>query len=118
MAKTLEQKIHELKTKNQRDKKLAGACELPVNQYLLLKALEDGELHTYRELVMKTGIYSNLPAELRDRHEGSLGHKGLVEEDRFDIDGKDIYTFKITAKGKKTLAKATAPKKDKELVTA
>jgi hypothetical protein len=55
---------------------------------------------------LATGVYSNLPADLRQRHEGSLGSKGLVREGSQDIDGKEVDTFQITAKGKEVLARA------------
>jgi hypothetical protein len=97
----------------QREKKLARLCGLTRTHYVILKSLDDGQLHIYQDIVEDTGIYSNLPAELRARHEGSLGARGLVEEDEIELDGgKRVPTFKITARGKKLLAKATPKRKE------
>jgi hypothetical protein len=50
------------------------------NQLAILKALADGDQHDYHEIVQATGIYSNLPGELRHRNQGSLTARGLVRE--------------------------------------
>jgi hypothetical protein len=113
MARSLEQRIKERQDRVQREKKLAKLCGLTRTQYVMLKSLDDGQLHIYQDIVEDTGIYSNLPVELRARHEGSLGARGLVEEDEIELDrGKRLPTFKITSKGKKLLAKAAPKRKE------
>jgi hypothetical protein len=113
MTRTLEQRIKERQDRVQREKKLAKLCGLTRTQYVILKSMGDGQLHIYQDIVEDTGIYSNLPVELRARHEGSLGAKGLVEEDEIELDrGKRVPTFRITARGRKLLAKAAPKRKE------
>lgn len=75
------------------------------NQEAILLALSDGRLHTYRDIVLATGLYSNLPAELRYRHAGSLGDKGLVRESSFVVPAEakskreEVWTFQISSTG-------------------
>jgi hypothetical protein len=115
MTRTLEQRIKERQDRVQREKKLAKLCGLSRTQFVLLRSLADGQLHIYEDIVEDTGIYSGLPSELRARHEGSLGAKGLVEEDEIELDrGKRVATFKITARGKKLLQKAAPKRNEKE----
>jgi hypothetical protein len=78
---------------------------LSKTQRLLLEALSDCKLHTYRDIVMATGKYSNLPAELRERHPRSLGSKGLVRELVIDIGGVKVYAFQITTDGLRELGR-------------
>src|SRR4051812_44480279 len=95
--------MREIKTKDAAEKAAAKAAGLSRTQYLLLRALSDGQDHTYKDIVMTTGIHSNLPADFRVKHPKSLGAKGLVTESTYDIDGKDVIMFKITTAGRKVL---------------
>lgn len=75
------------------------------NQHSLLTALADCRWHSYCNLVMATGLYSNLPAELRQRHAKSLGDKGLVRELSYQppivVKSKrsQVWVFQITRNG-------------------
>jgi hypothetical protein len=70
-----------------------------------LTALADRQPASYRELVERTGIYSNLPAELRSRHRNTLGAKALIHEEIYMIAGETAFAFTITAKGWTLLGK-------------
>lgn len=86
---------------------LAKTVNIGHNQFAILKALADGDYHDYHEIITATGIYSNLPGELRMRHSGSLGANGLVQEERLTTNSKRrIFVFRLTAKGKSLLRRA------------
>jgi len=70
---------------------------MATNLYRLLKAMEDGDWHLYRELPMGSCVYSNL---------AQLGRDGYVIKDVIEIDGKDVVTLRLSAQGKKLLKKA------------
>lgn len=72
---------------------------LPDSQRDILRVLADGRLHAYRDIVLGTGKYSNLPAELRQRHPRSLGSKGMVSEFTISTDTDRIAAFQITVAG-------------------
>lgn len=72
---------------------------LPDSQRDILQVLADGRLHTYRDIVRGTGKYSNLPAELRQRHPRSLGGKGMVREFTIPTDTDRVAAFQITVAG-------------------
>lgn len=78
---------------------MSQATTLPKTQRQILESLADGKLHTYREIVMATGKYSNLPGELRNRHERSLGAKGFVREIQVDVGTDIVATFQINPFG-------------------
>jgi hypothetical protein len=96
----------------EREESEAERLGLRHNAYLLLRALADGQEHTFADLARATGIFSGLPQDLRARHADSLGRKGLLREDRQAIDGKNVHTFQITAKGKEVLAGALVQSAD------
>ena len=78
---------------------------LSLAQYTILKLLADGTPRGYKDIQEATGYYSNLTAQLRPSHEGSLVSKGLVKEHKQETDGKQRLTFTATAKGIKLASK-------------
>jgi DNA-binding MarR family transcriptional regulator len=85
--------------------KTAKQCGLSRVQYQLLKALADRQPASYRDIVERTGLYSNLPDELLSRHHDSLGAKGLIREGIELIGDEKVSTFEIKARGWKLLGK-------------
>lgn len=79
------------------------STSLPRSQLAILHVLADGALHSYRDIVLGTGKYSNLPAELRERHPRSLGSKGMVREIQMDVGNDTVATFQITLIGLKAI---------------
>ena len=75
------------------------ASALPKSQRRILELLSDGQLWSYRDIVLATGKYSNLPGELRSRHERSLGAKGLIRESFLTIERSKVAVFQIVPMG-------------------
>lgn len=93
-----------------REKAEAEKVGLRRNQYCFLKAMEDGSEKTMADLARDTGIFSNMPQDLRARYgNNSLASLGLCKETIIEKDdGTSGFThaFRITAKGSRTLDKA------------
>ena len=80
---------------------LAKVVGLTVPQARVLLALcKHPKGLTYREIEKRTGDYSILTAVLRVEKPNSLGDKGLIKEEMYDIDNRDVLVFVPTAKGK------------------
>lgn len=95
----------------QHEEQEAKSIGLRHNSYLLLKALRDGEEHTFADLARATGIFSGLPQYLRKRHakHKSLASMGLCHETVIETERKPVYAFQITKKGLALLDKLKAP---------
>jgi DNA-binding MarR family transcriptional regulator len=115
-VKSFEERYQAHQAEVKRVGKTAKERGLSYTQYVLLTALADGRPASYRDIIGRTGIYSKLPAELRERHHSSLGVKGLILEAIFLIGDDKVFAFQITGKGWKLLGRPveSGPVKDFE----
>jgi PAB1-binding protein PBP1 len=92
---------------------------LRVPQVRILQALSDEKARTKKQIVKDSGvdlayctewIGSNNPdirAKNDAKHFPSLITLGYVRAEKMDVDGKDVFVYEITSKGKKIAAKLT-----------
>lgn len=98
--------VEEAKSKAHETASKAGLGK--VHRAVLEAVGASGEPATYQDIKARSGYYANLTKVLRnpDPDSGSLVALGLAKEVSVGEKGSKKFGFTITAKGKKTLAKA------------
>lgn len=103
--KTATKKATSVDPQKAKELEKAKAAGLTLVKYRLLASMKKDKPMTYSDFHQKTGYYSGLTKELHKDKEGSLASTGHVKQAMVP-DTKAQYSFTITEKGLKALAKS------------